>query len=192
MNKWGSTLVALGIVGLIPDTLRAQVDPPAAPPEAAPPPVEPSPPAKRPLFSGVHLGAYAAFEEIPGVLLGLNIGPLVLAGGSTFEYDGNGLVDGSGMRTNDNFSASATISAAYVFYNIAPVAMGPALAYSGDVAPNAFDRHVVNASWVMYFAPFQAPIVLVTVLSARLTLEKNQDPIFELVTPSVLIGYLIH
>jgi hypothetical protein len=153
-----------------------------------------APGGKHPLFSGAHLGAYAQFSEIPGLLLGFNYNALVVAGGFTFVYDGNGVRDPS---TNDvttkHIGSSLTVGAAYVFYNQYPFAYGPELGYTGSLAPgSAFDRQTISAGMAFYFAPFAAPLVLVTLLSTRTTLTAGRDARFEFVTPSVLVGYAIH
>jgi hypothetical protein len=151
-----------------------------------------APVTPRPLASGTHLGAYASFSETPGVLLGFNHEALIFAGGVTFKYDGNGLTDAAGARTADKVSASSLISVAYLAYNRYPVGFGPALAYSTSFAPGSvFDRQLVSASMAFYFAPFPAPLTIITLLSTRLVLARGRDPVFDLITPSVLVGYLI-
>jgi hypothetical protein len=179
-------------------TAPAEAQAPPAAASATAPPAPPTPsavpePPPRPFSSGTHLGAYAAFAEIPGVLFGLNHEALILAAGFTFKYDGNGLTPPGGMRTKDTISASSLVSAAYLFYNRYPVGIGPALSYSTNFAPGAvFDQQLIAGSMAFYFAPFHAPVILVMVMSSRLVLAKGRDPVFDLVTPSVLVGYLIH
>src|SRR4051794_32757716 len=109
------------------------------PPSVPAPPAEPAVPAApappRPFASGTHLGGYATFAEMPGILLGLNHESLIFAGGVTFKYDGNGLTDPKGARTTDKVMASSLVSVAYLAHNRYPVGFGPALAYSTSFAP---------------------------------------------------------
>jgi hypothetical protein len=210
--NWGSRQVAPGAAPPgVPGSPAPAPAPAAEGPVAAPPPTPvaaPSPAApenkapaeggpamaSRPLFSGTHLGAYAEFAEIPGLLLGLNHNELVLAGGFTFVYDGNGIRDpATNMVTKNHFSSALTLAAAYVFYNRAPVAFGPELGFISSLTPgDIFDQKVITAGMAFYFAPFPAPLVLVAVLTSRTTLVAHRDPRFELITPSLLIGYAIH
>jgi hypothetical protein len=162
---------------------------PTEPAATAPPGAPPA----RPLFTGTHLGAYVSFAEIPGLLLGLNHERLVLAAGFTFKYDGNAKgAGGAGAPAASRFSSGTLLSVAYIVHDRYPVAFGPALAYSTTFVPGAvFDQQFVSGSMAFYFAPFPAPLVLVTVLSSRLILAKGREPVFELITPSLLVGYLI-
>ena len=140
MKGWGVCLVAFG-----PSLLAALADaqtagPPGgavAPPNARLAPEQEQQPEQKPLYTGTHFGAYALFDELPGLLLGLNIEALVLAGGLTFKYDGNGLSESEG-GPREHIRSGSTLSAAYLVHNIAPVGFGPALAYQTDFSPRAF------------------------------------------------------
>ena len=171
------------------------VDPGAPPAASCPEPAAwpaPAPETKR-FATGTHVGGFVQFSESPGVLLGVTVEGFLVLGGVTFRYDGNGIPNRMGTPTDDKISTGLLLGGAYLVYNRHPIAFGPALNYATSFAPgSAFDRQMVMGSLAVFMAPFPAPISFIALLSTRLTLERSRDPIFELVTPSLLVGYLIY
>ena len=47
-----------------------------------------APPAPRPLSSGTHVAGFAAFAEVPALLVGVSVDALVFFMGPSFKYDG--------------------------------------------------------------------------------------------------------
>jgi len=151
-----------------------------------------APALPRSLSSGTHVAGFAAFAEVPALLLGVSVDALVLFMGPTFKYDGNGLPDAMGAPTTDKTSSGLTLAASYLFLNRYPVGIGPGVSYGTEFAPGSvFDQQTITAGANFYFAPFPAPVILITQLASRVTLAKGRDPVFELITPSLLIGYAI-
>ncbi len=126
-------------------------------------------------------------------MLGVSLDALVLLVGPTFKYDGNGLPDAMGAPTKDKISSGLTLAASYLFLNRYPVGIGPGISYGTEFAPGSvFDQQTITAGVDFYFAPFPAPVILITQVTSRLKLARGRNPVFELITPSVLIGYAIH
>ena len=150
-------------------------------------------PGPRPLFAGVHLGAYALVTDLPAVLFGVTAGSLVLAAGFQVKYDGNGLMNpATNVRSSEHVSAGVITSVSYMFYNTYPVAFGPVATYTMTLAPGSvFDTQIVTGGAEFFFAPFPVPMVVGANLLMRMTLVANQKAVVDAFTPALVFGFKI-
>lgn len=151
----------------------------AKPKDGAPPPT-------------VRFATIATVSDIPAVYPVLLIRNLFIALGIGFRYDGNGLLDSTGMRTEDKVSFGTNLYFGYIVLQKGPLFLYPTFSWFTTFAPgDPLSVNVLNGGFAFSVAPWAAPVFLGAAWNARVTLIKGASPTFDLFSPALTIGYFI-
>jgi hypothetical protein len=166
----------------------------APPSGAAPTGAPPAGPAGEapPLIGGFRPGIIASVSDLPFVAPGLQLdGGYFVSLGLGATYDGNGLAGPAGP-TDKKFGGNIVLYAAKMVKNTFPFAHGPEVLASLPFGATSFlDVVVVQPGYGMYYAPFNAPILIGTGFGVRTTFIKGAKPRMDLTTNGVrfLFGF---
>jgi hypothetical protein len=188
----------LAVFAVLVSTLAAAQEEPSASPQAPSVPAEALPPAAKPageappLIGGFRPGIIASVSDLPFVSAGYQLdGGIFASLGLGLTYDGNGLAGPAGP-TDKKVGGSVVLYGAKMLKNSFPIAHGPEL---GVLLPfgatSFFDVVVLQPGYGMYYAPFNAPILIGTGIVLKTTLVKGAKPRMDLGTSGVrfLFGF---
>ena len=149
-----------------PAAARASRD--ASPPSAA---------AGDRMFGRGGVAIFGGIGSSQWILLGLHSGGALFGVGLAAGYEPSGILVGE-YRTTDHFSLSFASSFAYMAYDARPLAFGPEFALEAGLVPTFFDRATLRFGFAMWYAPFDAPLYLGTMIGMRVDFATNSDPSF--------------
>lgn len=109
------------------------------------------------------------------ILLGFHAGGALFGLGLAAGYQPAGILVDE-YRTSDHLWLSFASSLAFMAYDARPVAFGPEIDLEAGVAPTFFDRATLRFGFAMWYAPFDAPLYLGTLIGLRVDFATNTDP----------------
>jgi hypothetical protein len=147
----------------------------------------PAAPAGHPLFHGVKTSISGELSSSPVLTFGWNVDAALFAIGVGFKYDPNGLMPAPAPK--EKFSFTLFASAAYMLYNTFPFACGPELGFVTALAPgDAITGYSqLLPALALWYAPFNAPILLGTALQLPVTFTKGREATIQTTYPGVRV-----
>lgn len=176
------------VIAVFAATASAQSEPMAPAHGATPEPsAEPAPAAKHPLFHGTGYSIVGGISESSVLGFGWNFDSLLFAAGVGLKYDPNGLMPPPANK--DKFSFTAFLSTSYMVYNTYPFAMGPELAWVTSLAPGKAitGYSQLQPGWALWYAPWNAPILIGTALQLPITFTKGRKATLETTYPGIRV-----
>jgi hypothetical protein len=148
-------------------------------------PAAAAPPADRPLFDGTHFGVGSSFgTDSPVALLAGNTGAVLWGVGALFSHDGNAEMNKT--------AANLVLNLQYMIHNRFPFAMGPEIDFIPELAPSSFDNNTLQVGWSLWYAPWNAPIVIGSAVLVNVDFPAGKSAVVTSLTPAVRIVFGFH
>jgi hypothetical protein len=165
------------------------LEPPAPQPMAAT--IAPQPPAANGrMFSGGGFAILGSVGASSGLAVSFNAGAALFSIGLDFQFDPRGLANGD-SRSDDELAMRISLGFAFMAYNHAKLAFGPEIGLVSTLAPGAAftSRSELHPGLALWYAPFDAPLLIGTALLLPITFQSGADPVLGSEYPGLRIRY---
>ena len=129
------------------------------------------------MFEGGGIAIHGGIGGSSQIMLGFNAGPALFGLGLALGYDPTGAPVAGGMRSDETVSFNLATSFAYMAYNTRPLAFGPEIDFEASLAPgDPFDAAHLRFGFAMWYAPFNAPVYIGTMIGLHVGFYAGGDP----------------